>query len=48
MFFNYVGHAAAVRSMHVNDEENILITGSDDSTVIVWDLNTRTMKFQLR
>jgi WD40 repeat protein len=45
--FLFTGHNAAVTSLTLNHEGTLALSGSDDHTIILWDLNTRTMVRQM-
>lgn len=45
--FSFAGHSGAVTCMMVPKNTNFLITGSEDTSVIVWDIKTLTVKVRL-
>ncbi|OHB85779.1 MAG: hypothetical protein A2V98_11205 [Planctomycetes bacterium RBG_16_64_12] len=48
VFRAFEGHAAGVRSVQFSSDGRLLLTGSDDNTVRVWDVATRTPLKTLR
>jgi WD40 repeat protein len=45
--FLFMGHTAAVTSLTVSRDGTLALSGSDDHSLILWDLNTRTMIRQM-
>lgn len=44
----FLGHSGPITALVVPKQSNFLITGSEDTSVIVWDITTLTIKFRLR
>ncbi|XP_055387023.1 protein qui-1 isoform X2 [Condylostylus longicornis] len=44
----FKGHTAPVTCMLVPINTNLLVTGSEDKTVIIWDVNNRNLKYQIK
>lgn len=43
----FKGHSGAVLCMHITKQSQYLITGSEDISIIVWDLKTLTQKLRI-
>lgn len=39
------GHKGCVNTVHFNPSGDLLVTGSDDRKIIIWDWATKTKKF---
>lgn len=45
--FEISGHSDWIRSLHVDNVNNWIITCCDDKFIKIWDINTHEMLFQL-
>lgn len=44
----YTGHNGAITSMIVPQQSQYLLTGSEDTSVILWDMKTLYLKLRIR
>jgi WD40 repeat protein len=45
--FSFAGHSGSITCMMVPKNTNHLMTGSEDTSVIVWDIKTQAVKTRL-